>query len=439
MGTLPSCSISNPNDCNCYNDGRVPYLQDTIQWCIDHKDCCYYIGKDYAKYGYDYKSTNCYMVNNTMTKLSPDTCTPDCSEFHPESCPDPSALDTTPLNWRHPITSGSKCFTTVPKEEGLVYTNHSQSLGDEFVCMNYISWFEPLKKYVYVATTGDTSLHSSMSLYPSIYMNLTKCSTDYCNNPANLVGSLDTFQPEITFQTGPGLDCFKGIYPNVSSKFIYKAESCVRYSFVADYKSGLVTVYDGLPASDLPTLNTTFYIKNATSCSTPNCNTIIVPPTETSAPVWDANNSGKLVCFESIDSGNIVVMHPNPSPDPSTKYCIRLKSTIDNSTIFFSAQSYSAYTSFSKATNVFVCNTNLCNAPQTSSSTLKCHLTTPNNVSTVIKYDLSLPVDYCVKYVTDSESKFYSAVTSDQLAIINANPTKFKEVVSCQTDYCVAP
>ena len=132
-------------------------------------------------------------------------------------------------------------------------------------------------------------------------------------------------------------------------------------------------------------------------------------------------------------------MHPNPSPDPSTKYCIRLKSTLDNSIMFFSAKSYSAYTSFSKATNVFVCNTNLCNAPQTSTSTLKCHLTNPNNVATVIKSDISLPVDYCVKYVTDSESKFYSAVTSDQLAIINANPTKFKEVVSCQTDYCVAP
>jgi hypothetical protein len=280
-----------------------------------------------------------------------------------------------------------------------------------------------------------------MSLYPNTYMMLQKCSVDYCND-ANLFEQAhnQSFTPDMSGQTGPGLDCMKGVYPDVNSAFVYNADVCIRYSFKPNFDSDVVTVYDGLPSSLFLQLQNASFVQDVTSCSNSNCNSVINPTASGDSNYdFSPNDSKNLTCFRNIDSDGVIVAHPNPSVDPRTRYCISVVSALDNQKMFFPARNYEAFTAYSKTANITVCNTSFCNTPGNSEGNLSCYLTDTGNQTNHIRSDLALPVDYCVKYQTSSDIQIYSGVTSDQLAILNANPLKFKNVESCQTDFCLVP
>jgi hypothetical protein len=423
------CSNSFPENCPQCSSAFNMTILDTHSWCTENSECCgsQIIDGTPNMKRFDEISRTCQVLNQTMVNLYPKKCT----------------MPTLPVShWRSPITSGAKCFTShfVKNEKenhGLSYVKQNESLGNDFFCMNYFSWYEPLARYVAVATTGDEKLYSSMALYPNNYMMLQKCSGDYCNDVDIFQQTHNkSFTPDISGQSGAGLSCFKGTYPDVNSAFIYNADVCVRYSFKPNFNSSIVTVYDGLPFSFLPLLKGSLFAQNVTDCSTANCNSIITPASTNTASVLSPG--GNMTCFGSIDSAGVVVPHPLPIPDPETKYCVTVTSVIDGIKMFFSAKSFELFSDYSNKASLDVCNTSLCNAQESPTRNLSCYLTDPKNVTNHIQSNLVLPVDYCVKYRTSSGEEIYSGVTFNQLNFMNGT-SKFTELEACETNFCLVP
>ena len=415
---------------NCVNDSKNENALAKDKICTSGSEkapCCFKLGNNYNKYGFTEYETGCQIINETLGLEQLKQC----------------GLGKV-SSWRDPILNGTTCYTTsvgTNITSNVTYTKHSSSLGNDFICLNYVTWLEAKKQYIVIASTGTIELFGNMSKLPDVYMNLSKCDTPLCNDPYQLQMKLETFEPEasILTETGSSFSCFKGIYPNVNQHIFYNAQSCVRYSYRPSYGSSYLIVYDGLPKNLLGSLTNTTIFKNVFTCNTPNCNTIVIP--SSSNPSTSSvlpNNSGNINCFVPVDSSNIVIPHPNPFSVDSHKFCIKFKSTASNTSMYSSVSSYDAFTSYSQISDLTVCNTSLCNSPSSSAANLKCYLSDVKDPSNINKYSSNLPVDSCVKY-SIGEITYYSGVTSATLAIINGNPSLFKSVSSCSSDYCLTP
>jgi hypothetical protein len=153
------------------------------------------------------------------------------------------------------------------------------------VCVTYFGYDPRPDTYVPNFSSVSNSTFEIMLTYPSIYGNLTACTSDYCNSPENVRNLNGTqYEPEQSSMpaennttNSSGLKCYAGmgqsVYPAPVSTFS-DVDTCIRYYFKPSYDTEGQYVYSAVSiqvAEQMQSLSSIY--QELYMCQTEYCNT----------------------------------------------------------------------------------------------------------------------------------------------------------------------